>query len=217
MGKIFAYDSPIIQSINKIVDCVFVSILWLLFSLPIITFGASTSALYYTVNKVIHYNRSHVFREFWGSFKSSFKQSTIVWLLLLLAIYVLGVDCIYVYQLAKAGKASIWLLTPFVVTAVLVAMWAVYVFGYIARFQNSLKAIMKNSVFFVIRHFLRSLLVFVILAASVVLFLFLPITIIILPTLSMFLITVILESVFKKYMSEEDLEAEEEKNKAYYY
>lgn len=217
MGKIFAYDSPIIQTINKIVDCVFVSILWLVFSLPLITFGASTSALYYTVNKVIHHNRSHVFREFWRSFKSSFKQSTIVWLILMLAIYVLGVDCLYIYQLAEAGKLSIWMLAPFVVTAILVAMWAFYVFGYIARFQNGLKAIMKNSAFFVIRHFLRSILLVIIFAASVALFLFMPITIIILPTVSMFLITLILESIFKKYMSEEDLEAEEEKNRAYYY
>ena len=217
MGKIFAYDSPLIQSINKIVDCVFVSILWLIFSLPIITFGASTSALYYTVNKVIHHNRSHIFREFWRSFKSSFKQSTIVGLLLLLIIYVLGVDCLYIYRLSVAGKTSMWLLTPFVVSAVFVVMWVIYVFAYIARFQNSLKLILKNSAFFVIRHLLRSILALVVFAASTVLTMFLPIVIVIVPTIAMFLITLILESVFKKYMTEEDLEAEEERNQAYYY
>ena len=29
MGRLFSYDSPIIQSINKIVDCAILSILWL--------------------------------------------------------------------------------------------------------------------------------------------------------------------------------------------
>lgn len=217
MGKIFAYDSPIIQSINKIVDCVFLSLLWLLFSIPVITLGASTSALYYTVNKVIHHNRSHVFREFWSSFKSSFKQSTIVWLILLVLIYVLGIDCIYVYRLAVAGQASMWIIAPFAVTAVVAAMWAFYVFAYIARFHNNLKSIMKNSLFFVIRHLLRSILVVVVFAAATALTLFIPIVVVIVPTVSMFLISIILESIFKKYMSEEDLEAEEEKNKAYYY
>lgn len=217
MGKIFAYDSPLIQSINKIVDCVFLSLLWLLFSIPVITLGASTSALYYTVNKVIHHNRSHVFREFWSSFKSSFKQSTIVWLILLVLIYVLGIDCIYVYRLSVAGKTSMWIIAPFVATAVVATMWAFYVFAYIARFHNNLKSIMKNSLFFVIRHLLRSVLVVAVFAAATALTLFLPIVVVIVPTLSMFLISIILESIFKKYMSEEDLEAEEEKNQAYYY
>lgn len=216
MGKLFSYDSPIIQTINKIVDCAILSILWLLFSIPVITFGASTTALYYTVNKVIRHNRSHVWREFWGSFKTNFKQSTIVWLILLVFAYVLGVDCIFLYNMIKAGTIASWILAPFVVTAIFVVMWAIYAFGYIARFKNSLKAIMKNSAFFVIRHLLRSILLVVILAASVVLFMFLPVVIVILPTLGMFLMTVILESIFEKYMSDEDLAAEAERNQVYY-
>lgn len=216
MGKLFSYDSPIIQSINKIVDCAILSILWLLFSIPVITFGASTTALYYTVNKVIRHNRSHVWREFWGSFKTNFKQSTIVWLILLVFTYVLGVDCIFLYNLIKAGTVASWILAPFVVTAIFVVMWAIYAFGYIARFQNNLKAIMKNCAFFVIRHLLRSVLLAIVFAASVALFMFLPIVIVILPTLSMFLMTVILESIFEKYMSDEDLAAEAERNQVYY-
>ena len=47
MGRFFNYDSPLFSSINKIVDCVFLSLLWFVFSIPIVTMGASTSALYY--------------------------------------------------------------------------------------------------------------------------------------------------------------------------
>ena len=144
MGRLFSYDSPIIQSINKIVDCAILSIIWLLFSIPVITFGASTSALYYTVNKVIRHNRSHVWREFWGSFKANFKQSTIVWLILLVFTYVLGVDCIFLYNMIKAGTIAGWILAPFAVTALFVVMWGIYAFAYIARFQAGLKMIMKN-------------------------------------------------------------------------
>ena len=216
MGKLFSYDSPIIQSINKIVDCAILSIIWLIFSIPVITFGASTSALYYTVNKVISHNRSHVWREFWGSFKANFKQSTIVWLILLVFTYVLGVDCIFLYNMIKAGTVASWILAPFAVTALFVVMWGIYAFAYIARFQAGLKVIMKNSAFFVIRHLLRSVLLAIVFAASVAIFMFLPITIVILPTLGMFLMTVILESIFEKYMSDEDLAAEAERNQVYY-
>ncbi len=216
MGRLFSYDSPIMQSINKIVDCVILSFLWLIFSIPLITVGASSTALYYTVNKVIRHNRSHVWREFWGSFKSNFKQSTLVWLILLLLYYLLGVDCIFVFNLAKAGKVGAWLLAPFIVTAVLVTMWMLYMFGYMARFYNSLKGILKNCAFLVIRHLLRSVLLTLIFAASVVIFLFLPVTIVILPAAGMYLMNLVLESIFVKYMSEEDLEAEAERNQVYY-
>ena len=216
MGKLFSYDSPLIQSINKIVDCAILSILWVIFSIPVITFGASTSALYYTVNKVIRHNRSHIWREFWGAFKTNFKQSTIVWLILLVFAYVLGVDCIFLYNMIKAGTIAGWILAPFAVTVLFVVMWAIIAFAYIARFKANLKMIMKNSAFFVIRHLLRSVLLAVIFAASVVIFMFLPIVIVILPTLGMFLMTVILESIFEKYMSDEDLEAEAERNQVYY-
>ena len=216
MGKFFSYDSPFIQSINKIVDCTILSILWVIFSIPVITFGASTSALYYTVNKVIRHNRSHIWREFWGAFKTNFKQSTIVWLILLVFTYVLGVDCIFLYNMIKAGTIGGWTLAPFAVTILFVVMWAIYTFAYIARFQADLKTIMKNSAFFVIRHLLRSILLAVIFVASVVAFMFLPVVIVILPTVSMFFITVILESIFEKYMSDEDLAAEAERNQVYY-
>lgn len=216
MDKIFGYDSPIIQTINKIVDCVIVSILWVLFSIPIITFGASTTAFYYTVNKVIRHHRSHVFREFWGSFKSTFKQSTIVWLILLVLYYVLVVDCYFVYLKAVEGTVSIYFMVPFAITLVLVLIWSIYVFGTIARFQNDLKTIMKNSAFLVIRHLLRSILLVVVLAAAVLVFMFVPISVVILPTVCMFLITVILESIFQRYMTEEDLAAEAERNQTYY-
>jgi len=204
------------QSLNKIVDCAILSIIWLFFSIPIITFGASTSALYYAVNKVIRHNRSHVWREFWRSFKANFKQSTIVWILLLVFACVLGIDCSFLYNMIKAGTVASWILAPFVVTALLVVMWGIYAFAYIARFQAGLKIIMKNSAFFVIRHLLRTVLIAVVFAVSVVIFILLPITIFILPTLSMFLMAVILESIFEKYMSDEDLAAEAERNQVYF-
>ena len=81
MGGIFSLDNPLMQGINKIIDCIFLSILWVLFSFPLITFGAATSALYYTANKTIRNGRGYIWQQFWRGFKSSFKQSTIATLI----------------------------------------------------------------------------------------------------------------------------------------
>ena len=216
MGRLFNYDGQLMQSLNKITDCIILSFLWLIFSIPIITFGASTTALYYTANKVIRHNRSHVLREFWSAFKMNFKQSTVVWFVLFVITIVLGVDFIFLFNMIKAGKVASWMLAPFIVMAAFVVMWEIYVFAYIARFQNNLKTIMKNCARLVIRHLPQSLLLIIICVAELVLTLFIPIVICILPALRMLLMTFILEPVFKRYMSDEDLAAEEERNRVYY-
>ena len=216
MGNLFNYNNPLIQTINKIADCVILSLLWLLFSVPIITSGASTTALYYTVNKVIRHERSSLLKEFWRAFKSNFKQSTIVWLILMVTGYVLGIDFIFVYNLIVNKTISAWVLAPFVMTALFVVMWTIYVFPYIARFQNGLKAIIKNCAILVITHFLKSVLLVLLFAVSIVALLYLPISILCIPVLSMLLASLILENIFKKYMSDEDLAAEEARNRISY-
>ena len=213
---IFNYNGPIMQTINKLVDCFFLSLLWILFSLPIVTCGAATTALYYTVHKVIRYDRSHVWREFWKSFKENFKQSTIVWVISLVIFYVLSVDFLFVYNLISAGKIGVWVYIPFALATVFMIIYITYIFGYIARFENSLKNILKNSAYFSIRHLLRSILLLGTFAVAVAFLFFFPIAIALLPPLYMYVVSAILESVFKKYMSEEDLAMEEERNRVYY-
>ena len=47
MGKMFDIDNPVWRFMGKVTDMFFLTCLWLLFSLPVVTIGASTCALYY--------------------------------------------------------------------------------------------------------------------------------------------------------------------------
>ena len=85
-------DNPLFTGLEYITNIIYASVLWILFSIPVITIGASSTALYYTVTKVIRHGRSYIFREFWQSFKSNLKQSTAVWLIYLLLMAVLLID-----------------------------------------------------------------------------------------------------------------------------
>lgn len=51
MNNIFSYDNGFFRVVNKIVDGFWASILWFVFSLPVVTAGASATAFYYTVHK----------------------------------------------------------------------------------------------------------------------------------------------------------------------
>ena len=64
MNNIFNYDNGFFRVVNKIVDGFWASILWFIFSLPVVTFGASTTAFYYTVHKSLRGNRGYVWRSF---------------------------------------------------------------------------------------------------------------------------------------------------------
>ena len=53
----FNWDNIVFQMLGKLVDCVWVSILWVICCIPVFTIGASTTALYYTVHKSIRGDR----------------------------------------------------------------------------------------------------------------------------------------------------------------
>ena len=216
MGELFNLDNKFFQGINKIVDCICLSFLWVLLCIPVVTAGAATTALYYTVNKVIRNNRSYIWKEFWHAFRTNFKQSTLVWLILIFIYVIMGIDCYIMFQYAKAGVSYGSLYIVFAVLMLIVTMWANYLFPYMARFENTLKAVLKNCVIMALLNLGKSVVLLVLfLAALVVTYVFFP-AIMILPAVYMLLANFILEKVFVKYMTPEDIEAEKERNEEFF-
>ena len=216
MGELFNLDNKFFQGINKIVDCICLSFLWVLLCIPVVTAGAATTALYYTVNKVIRNNRSYIWKEFWHAFRTNFKQSTLVWLILIFIYAIMGMDCYIMFQYAKAGVSYGSLYIVFAVLMLIVTMWANYLFPYMARFENTLKAVLKNCVIMALLNLGKSVVLLVLfLAAFVVTYVFFP-AIMILPAVYMLLANFILEKVFVKYMTPEDIEAEKERNEEFF-
>ncbi|MFQ9389333.1 MAG: YesL family protein [Coprococcus sp.] len=121
-----------------IINIIYVSVLWILFSIPIITIGASSTALYYTVTKVIRHGRSYIFREFWQSFKSNLKQSTAVWLIYLVMMGILLVDIRVMGAFGTAVSQTLQFV--FIVGICMVSAVMVYALAYIARFTQDAQA-----------------------------------------------------------------------------
>ena len=46
------YDSPFMKKLNMIVDYFLLGLLWLVTSIPVITFGAATTAAFFTAEKI---------------------------------------------------------------------------------------------------------------------------------------------------------------------
>jgi len=199
MGGVFNYDGVLIQTLVKLTNYVFLSVLWVVFSLPLVTIGASTTALYYTVNKVVRHDQGYVWQEFWSAFKENFKQSTGVWLILICVYSILIGDCYITYLFYKLDVVPKVVPIVFFIFLNLTTMWAVYLFPYIARFSNVVKHILKNCVIMSFQNFLWSVLLLMIFIVIIFIFLLVPILILILPVACSMLHNLILERIFWKY------------------
>jgi len=216
MGEIFNLDNKFFRGVSKIIDCVWLSMLWFMCCIPVFTIGAATTALYYTVNKSIKNDRGYASSEYFSAFKSNFKQSTVIWLVFLVIYALLGFDYFAMKAYADAGVEIGKMYIAFLVFGVIVTMWGFYVFPYIARFENTTKNVLKNTLFIAISniHWTIGMTVLFI-AMWVGIYLFPPVALA-MPVLYQLLKNLAIEHVFKKYMTPEDLALEEERNRNFY-
>ena len=99
MTDLFNVDGPVLQFVNKIVYSVYLNILWFLCCIPVITVGASTTALFYVTLKISKNEEGNITKAFFRSFRQNFRQGTLIWLILLAAGIILGVDGYVLYHM----------------------------------------------------------------------------------------------------------------------
>lgn len=215
MSGFFSYDSKFTQVMNKIVDIVVLSFFWVLLCLPVVTAGASSTALFTTVRQVLRGNRGYVIRNFFRAFKSNFKQSTGIWLLLLLLFVVFFLDrwILRTYFAAQGSPlGSLSIVFTFLIIYELV--WGIYIFAYISRFELDWKHILKNAAILSVTNLPWSVLMGAMLLGSFALVFYVsPMFAFVLPAACGWIFTIILEKIFRRYMTKEDLEKVQEEER----
>lgn len=200
---------------NKLLDLVFLTIYWFVSCLPIVTIGTATSALYYTTQKVIKNGRGYVSGEFWHFFKKNFKVSTKCWLVHLILGFIFADEAYICYQMWRDGVTIGWMWIPFVVLEAFNLVMVIFTLTYIARFEDGAKRTLKNSFFIMMTHLVKGILLLLLLAVFVVAVVYFPPLILLAPASYMLLASYVLEKIFRKYMSKEDLAAEQERNRVW--
>ncbi len=215
MNRIFNLDNGFFRALSKFVDCIYLSLLFIISCIPLFTIGAALTALYYTVQKVLRNDRGYVGSEYWHAFKTNFKQATIIWLIVAVVGIIMSLDIQILDAMDEAGHAIGKTSIFFRVMMILEVVWCIYLFPYMARFINTNKIIMKNAAFIAILNLPRTILLgLLLLVFGLIVYIF-PIAIFIVPALYTWVSNRILEKIFRKYMSEEDKAAEDEMNREY--
>lgn len=125
-----------------ICNLIFANFLFLLFSLPIFTIGASLTALYKIVFMIHAKDEIFVYKDFKAEFISSFKKATVIWLPILLLTGYFVIELIYL----NGFSSMPWLQIPIWIVLFFVACILIYGFPLLANFENSIKNTIKNSI-----------------------------------------------------------------------
>lgn len=202
MRSLFDLDSPLMNGLQKVFDCMLVSLCWLTACLPIVTIGPACGALYRTVCRSICRDEGGILKPFWDTFRANLKNGVLVWLPILAVYLFLVADGVIVRGLLHSSTLYGVILVLIAVTTV----WAAYATAYCVRFNGSTRELLWISLFLVLSHPLTALLVMAAVALGLVLALMVPYLALFLPGLVCLAIRGPMEGVFRKHMRPEDLE-----------
>ena len=151
MSKLFRMDSPLMRFLTKIADLMVLNILFCVTSIPLITIGASWTALYSVTLKMVRDEEGSVSRSYFRSFRQNFKQATLLWLGVLVVLALLVLD-IRVLNGMAGGTAPGLLRVGVEILALLGIMVLQYLFPSLARFEASLADTLKNACMMALAH-----------------------------------------------------------------
>lgn len=172
MGKLFDIDSPLMNFLNKLADLIILNFLTLICCIPIITIGASMTALHHVLLKMVRNEEGYIIKSFFKSFKQNFRQATIIWLIMLAACFILLGDFL-IFRYSGINFPS-WLRVVILGIVLLVMFAVMHVFPVLARFENTVINTYKNSLFMGILTFPKTILMMVCWIAPPLIMIFFP-------------------------------------------
>ena len=147
-------DSRLWRGIGYVLDYFFLNMLWLLCCAPVFTIGAATTGAYYASLRLMNEDDDAVIQNFFKSFKSNFKQATLLWLLVLAVVAFLALDislCFRYSQVSQTMIAVIFIMLACI--AFLVLLTVLYLFPLQSWFDNTLMATLRNALVLGVHHF----------------------------------------------------------------
>ncbi len=155
MSNIFSPNSKLYSILTWLADLLVLNLLFLLTSIPLVTVGTSLTALYTVVFRIGTQEEGSVVRAYFSAFKSNFKNSTVIGLILVAVFVICGVDLLVATNsegLLHSIQFVFWV-------AILLGMMAMcYAFPLTSRFENKPLLTLKNALLLSIAYFPRSLI-----------------------------------------------------------
>lgn len=172
MNSLFSMDSVLMRGLSRFADIMILNILFIATSLPLVTLGASLTALNFTAMRIGTGECNSVLEDYFRSFRRNFRQATIVGLLLTLVAAALAAWYIVIPNFSLGGMVEFLLLIVWYVLAFTFATTALFVFPYLASFEGSTREVLRNARLLSWKHPLTAIggLALIVLAVGVTIF-----------------------------------------------
>lgn len=139
-------DSTFGRVMTKTGIIICANLMFILFSLPVVTIGASFVALYRVMFKTLRSGGvTNPFKQFWIGFKTSFLQGTAVWVLYaaLMAVCYFGLRIC-----SQAGGTMSYVQYALYAIMLILTLILIYTFPSIAAFEGKISAHIRNAIYF---------------------------------------------------------------------
>ena len=195
MRSAFNPESLVWKPLGYLGDLVMLSLLWTVFSIPVVTLGPASAALYDAAVHSIRRKEETVLARFFPTFKRELKQGIISTLIMAAAAAVLlGVPLFLLRARGGAYLLAVMLVLAFFLLCVLCWLWPV-----LSRFEMGLGALLGSSVRLAFGHILRSAAMAVLWAAAIYAGLCFVAPFFVCPALAALLSSYLIEPVFQSY------------------
>lgn len=139
IAEVLNFGNSFYEFMKKIGWVFAASVLFLVTSIPIFTIGASLTALYTVMFKLVQEREFSLVKDYFGSFKKNFSCSTTIWLICLVVGVICYVDIsFFVGMLKNFGALGVAMLVVAVIVTVVFLIFALAAFPIIAEFDSNL-------------------------------------------------------------------------------
>ena len=133
------------------------NVLFVLFSLPIVTAGPAWVAMYYVCLKTLRVDSTlNPIREFWKGFRMNFKQAFLGFLGFLVIAAILILDIMFVAR--TQGSMRLFRYPVYVVSGIMLLI-LFHVIPVMAAFADTLKGLIRNGIYFAAKNPVRAILI----------------------------------------------------------
>ena len=157
--KLFNYDSPFWSFMSRLADLIILNLLWIVFCIPVVTIGASTTAMYHVIRHWQKDSVSSIMRDFFQSFKDDFKQATPVYLILLIPTVAVVMNAMLIFNPDNSAAVPFYLLVIWFISALILLFISSFVYPVMAFFADSIFKTLRNAMVLALAHLPRTILI----------------------------------------------------------
>ena len=155
MDRFFDANNPIMKFLSRLVDMAVLNLMTIAGMIPIVTAGASITAMNNVLIHLVRKDETYVWKMFIASFRQNLKQGIGLGLLFTAIFAVAGLELMMLHSID--AKSSTMFMIIITVIGICVFGVGIYTFALLSRFENTVRGTLVNAATLALGHILRTL------------------------------------------------------------